>query len=66
MNYEYDPNCGCSGRRTKVSDAALNETDFAYDKSGNQAAVTDANGNTTVFQYVLMSSASERVCDEDE
>jgi RHS repeat-associated protein len=49
--YEYDPNCGCSGRRSKITDALNNITTFAYDQNGNKSSFTDARGNTTSYTY---------------
>ncbi len=49
--YEYDENCGCSGRRAKVIDPLLNETVSSYDLNGNQTSVLDANGHLTLFEY---------------
>jgi RHS repeat-associated protein len=49
--YEYDPNCGCSGRRSKVTDALGNVTTFAYDGVGNQVSMTDAGGHVTRYEY---------------
>lgn len=49
--FEYDENCGCSGRRSKTIDALLNETVFSYDLNGNQIAAVDANGHITIFEY---------------
>ncbi|MFY9222375.1 MAG: RHS repeat-associated core domain-containing protein [Blastocatellia bacterium] len=54
-SYEYDPNCGCSGRLTKVIDATGNFTLFAYDAVGNQISVTDANNHTTIYDYDLLN-----------
>ncbi|WP_269540004.1 tandem-95 repeat protein [Cerasicoccus fimbriatus] len=49
--YEYDPNCGCSGRRGTVTNALNQTTSFAYSLNGNQLSVTDANLHTTQFEY---------------
>jgi RHS repeat-associated protein len=51
--YEYDPNCGCSGRRTRVIDAESKATSFTYDQNGNQLTATDANDHTTSYEYDL-------------
>jgi len=49
--FEYDDECGCSGRRAKTIDALANETVFAYDLNGNQLSVLDANTHQTSFEY---------------
>ena len=49
--YEYDPNCGCSGRRSKVIDALGNVTTYTYDGAGNQLTMTDASGRTTKYEH---------------
>lgn len=49
--FEYDPNCGCSGRRSKVIDALHNETAYVYDENGNQELVIDALNRVTTFTY---------------
>jgi len=45
--YEYDPNCGCSGRRATITNALNEVTTFAYDAGGNQVSVTDAKNQVT-------------------
>jgi RHS repeat-associated protein len=49
--YEYDPNCGCSGRRSKITDPLGHAISFTYDGNGNELALTDALGHTTSFEY---------------
>lgn len=49
--FEYDPECGCGGRRTKVIDALGNATKFAYDAVGNTVSMTDPKGNVTRYEY---------------
>ncbi|WP_309381286.1 putative Ig domain-containing protein [Cerasicoccus frondis] len=49
--YEYDPNCGCSGRRGTVTNALDQTTKFAYSLNGNQLSVTDANLHENSFDY---------------
>lgn len=48
---EYDPNCGCTNRRTKVIDPLGRAIAFAYDAVGNQLSMTDSKGNVTRFEY---------------
>ena len=48
---EYDPNCGCRNRRTKIIDPLGRAISFAYDSVGNQVSMTDAKGNVTRFEY---------------
>jgi RHS repeat-associated protein len=50
-SYEYDANCGCSGRRSKITDALNHETHFSYDDNGNQSSMLDANGHAMTYQY---------------
>jgi RHS repeat-associated protein len=52
-SHEYDPNCVCSGRRTRIIDAEGKATSFTYDQNGNQLTAIDANGHTTSFEYDL-------------
>ena len=49
--FTYDPECGCSSRRTAVTNALDQLTNFAYDENGNQLSMTDANGHITSFVY---------------
>ncbi|HEY9284585.1 MAG TPA: RHS repeat-associated core domain-containing protein [Pyrinomonadaceae bacterium] len=49
--YEYDPNCGCSGRRTKITDALGHPTAFTYDAKGNRTSTVDALGRKVSYQY---------------
>jgi len=48
---EYDPNCGCTERRTVLSDELGNETRFTYDVMGNVTSVTDALGQRVRYDY---------------
>jgi YD repeat-containing protein len=59
--YEYDPNCGCSGRRTKVIDAQGNETQFTYDANGNQATMKDARSNQMSFEYDALNRRTKTI-----
>jgi RHS repeat-associated protein len=49
--FEYDPNCGCSGRRSKVTNALNQVMTFTYDGNGNELSKTDANNHTTTYEY---------------
>jgi RHS repeat-associated protein len=49
--YVYDPNCGCSGRRSKVVDSLGHITSFTYDANGNQISMIDALNHTTTYEY---------------
>ncbi|HYI07797.1 MAG TPA: discoidin domain-containing protein [Thermoanaerobaculia bacterium] len=49
--FEYDPNCGCSGRVTRVVDGAGNAVSFTYDKNGRKVTMTDARGKTYRYEY---------------
>src|SRR6266404_8844556 len=51
--YDYDPNCGCSGRRPKITDGLGHVTSFTYDGNGNQLSMTDALSHTTIYEYDL-------------
>ncbi len=49
--FEYDPNCGCSGRRSKITNALNQVMTFSYDGNGNELSKTDANNHTTTYEY---------------
>ncbi|MDQ3803119.1 MAG: hypothetical protein M3416_04620, partial [Acidobacteriota bacterium] len=51
LRSEYDPDCACTSRRTKVIDALGRALTFAYNAVGNQISVADAEGNVTRFEY---------------
>jgi RHS repeat-associated protein len=48
---EYDRDCGCLNRRTKVLDATGRAITFTYDAVGNQLSMTDPEGRVTRYEY---------------
>jgi RHS repeat-associated protein len=49
--YEYEPNCGCRDRLTKITDADGKVTQFTYDAKGRRISFRDANNNETRYEY---------------
>ena len=49
--FEYDPNCGCSGRQTDVIDPLGHDTHYSYDGDGNETSMIDALGHIANYSY---------------
>ena len=49
--FDYDPNCGCSGRKADVIDPLGHVTHYTYDEDANQKTMLDALGRTVTYIY---------------
>lgn len=56
--YGYEENCGCSGRRTSITNALGQVTINKFDAVGNLVQMIDALGRTNFFSYDALNRRS--------